>query len=75
MSDTSRASVVIDFGQLNLIRIQLKKLDAYADILCEGDLSDVKPSSINIIADHAALAVMQIGEILDQAAATAKGEP
>lgn len=75
MSDPSRTTVAIDLGQLNLIRIELKKLGAYADILCEGDLSDVQPASINVIADHAALGVMKIGEILDQAGAVAKEAP
>lgn len=75
MSDPSRTTVAIDLGQLNLIRIELKKLGAYTDILCEGDLSDVQPASINVIADHAALVVMKIGEILDQAAAAGRKEP
>lgn len=74
MADLNSIAVSIDLGQLNMIRLHLKKLVAYTDILSEGDLSDVQPSSINVIADHAALAVMRIEEILDQAAATGEVE-
>ncbi|MCM2518556.1 hypothetical protein NDN68_01040 [Stenotrophomonas maltophilia] len=62
-------AVSLDAGQMNLIRLHLRKLTAYTDILCEGDLSDVQSSSVNVIADHAALAVVHICEILDTAAA------
>ncbi|MCF5089605.1 hypothetical protein GIW57_05365 [Stenotrophomonas sp. PA-6-5C] len=71
----SSPAVSLDAGQVNLIRQHLRKLTAYTDVLCEGDLSDVQPSSINVIADHAALTVLYIGEILDTAASAAGVAP
>jgi len=49
------------------IRANLKKLHALTDLLAEGDLTDVDPTSIKVIGDYAGMAVIAIDEAITKA--------
>lgn len=63
----SYKAVTLDFDQMATIKANLKKLHALTDLLAEGDLGDVDPTSIKVVGDYAGMAVIAIDEVVSKA--------